>query len=70
MAKQAQFVVARPCKTLDSPALWDWLERYHPEMMSRFNIVFSQEVERRIRGMPSQYHKLSEHIRGFAERSK
>lgn len=64
MAKQAQYV-SRPCKALDSPALWDWLESEHPGIMSRFIAVFNHEIERRVRGVPPYYHKLDEHVVKF-----
>ena len=31
--------IMRPCKTLDAPALWDWLESEHPELMIQFAIA-------------------------------
>lgn len=59
--------IPRPCKILDSPALWDWLESKHPEMMSRFVSAFNHEIERRVWGVPPYYHKLSEHVTKFME---
>jgi hypothetical protein len=66
MAKRAQYV-RRPCKTLDSPALWDWLESEHPELMAQFVIVFGREIREYHWEMPSQYPELREHIKKFVK---
>jgi len=57
--------VMRPCKTLDSPALWDWLESEHPELMIQFAIAFGREVRECMSEEPSRHPKLREHIERF-----
>ena len=57
--------IMRPCKTLDAPALWDWLESEHPELMIQFAITFGREVRKYMSEEPSQRPELREHIERF-----
>lgn len=65
-AKRAQCYVKRPCRTLDSCALWDWLGSEHPETMAQFVIAFYRELVGHIQqGDASQCPTLREHIEKF-----